>query len=1538
MRHFVEKEVENKKIIYRTSSNEVKSQYKIETEKMESYRGRELLELLQNADDELNEELPKEVKISFKDNILSVCNYGNPFSEEGVTSLMYSNNSGKANRKTKVIGNKGTGFRSILGWAERITINSGDLHIGFSREYAQKVLRDALGDIVEKEKLIAPTLVFPEWIDSTNEFGFTTEISIKVKENKRVIDDINEQLDSINEELLLFLNKTKKLIIEKEGKEVCFERKDLEETTIISVEENGVIKETEWKINSVEGTMIEDDEEKVFMVSTAYKTSGEKPSSNVLFCYFPTEVEFPYPILVHANFILGENRNSLLKKSDINAEILKHVAQLTVETLRQIKCAEVNYDCLYSLLMPMDYDFHSDLRNYDFEKVMLDAISEARIYPTVNKKYISMIDEPKFYESGLAKYLKGKEFEDLLIVYDEETKERYGQEYEDFSAESFTYYLIKTFPNETFNVYDYEEIVNKIALWISGIKVANKANMRKVAETAISFYDEFTAKINQGKIVPIFIFNQDGKIADADAPIFIEKEGMKFTSLPRFAHIEFMNNYQAEWFQENAYSWQLTWMNVNEVNCHNIVDGIDARISTLISDGKEKQATKFAETSLKWMWANRIVLEEEAKTDGGYDTYLINRNHIVQITSELFAGKEYNNELCEKLYCWASDDIWVCDLREYVGADIEVEEMIKFVKMLNVSFLPKQYSTRKTIWGDLERELLSELKYPFQIDAWRIESVDDWKDHGIKELSYVPTLYHDFETILEHASTITILEWIQTDKTLYSLLTTGKEIEDSSLRITFGNNRTPRSLPALKNPISYTYHLFRKAEWIEIGDERFSIRDCILDETIGDKLAPLLVYPNIDTYIKDLEGNKNRIRNDIIALFGQLSVKTSIEELPLNKIYEIFNYLPNVENSGELASTLYKEVLLSGIKYSSEFLLVDEYKKYLDEGKVYTNNGYVNNSEAFYLDGKDICEKIAHKFNLIELPRRMNRDNIEKLLGVKRLNLSAKLLREPIISQVNGRFKSDFEIFKPLAFCYRIDKKKDLENQARKFSKLEVVLCDEIYADYSKGPIYLEDFEYLLDEDGVTYYLKVPYEFNERQLKHNLDLSKAIANIISSYMDVYEDLSRYRELYYVWDKSTRESVIQEEFEDPTIIERSRRALNFNLGLKEEFISIMESLSNVEQQAYTADINNIDFNDFQSVVNLKDLQNCFKHAKLDFEDYNAANPSVLINYVSYYETLIEDLLPTYRDAYKKSKYWELKSGSLLEKIQLSRLFLEFDAISFAVKNSAYFEAREIIEETLCIKSIAKSVDLNKLYFDNLETFKLQLENTDHLEEFTCIPENQSLIYYEEFNELKNRYLSYLKDVQREQLIETSRPVKIEKIDIVMPETLPGKEQSKKSQMQKVKTTGFVQKQHSKREQERTGLSGEKYVYEQLLNNPEIKSVYWKSENAKKAKINPEGAAGLGYDIEIVDKNGKRKYIEVKASKTSKAAGIRFFMSDNEYEFACAHSKEYEIYYICGVGSEEPSIYVLKNVFEDGEFNAKNYAVTTETDYTVTADIL
>ena len=110
--------------------------YNIEQQNIQSYNGRQLLEMLQNADDACENALEKKVFVELFDDKLTISNNGEPFNEDGFLSIINSNLSPKIMLQNK-IGAKGLGFRSVLSWADEIVINSGSAILGFSEIIAK---------------------------------------------------------------------------------------------------------------------------------------------------------------------------------------------------------------------------------------------------------------------------------------------------------------------------------------------------------------------------------------------------------------------------------------------------------------------------------------------------------------------------------------------------------------------------------------------------------------------------------------------------------------------------------------------------------------------------------------------------------------------------------------------------------------------------------------------------------------------------------------------------------------------------------------------------------------------------------------------------------------------------------------------------------------------------------------------------------------------------------------------------------------------------------------------------------------------------------------------------------------------------------------------------------------------------------------------------------------------------------------------------------------------------------------------------------
>ena len=198
----ISKEVDKIRNKYCDSAEEIVGGYNRELSLSKDYEGRQMFELLQNADDEAYGSNGK-VLITFDGTTLSVSNTGNPFSFQGVKSLLYPNASPKKIHAEK-IGSKGLGFRSILTWASSVTIASQEFAIQFSKEYAANFLSSIITtnpSLTTEIKNLSPdenpiaTLTCPKILKENPLIdGYATSIIIECK--KELSKKIEKQINS----------------------------------------------------------------------------------------------------------------------------------------------------------------------------------------------------------------------------------------------------------------------------------------------------------------------------------------------------------------------------------------------------------------------------------------------------------------------------------------------------------------------------------------------------------------------------------------------------------------------------------------------------------------------------------------------------------------------------------------------------------------------------------------------------------------------------------------------------------------------------------------------------------------------------------------------------------------------------------------------------------------------------------------------------------------------------------------------------------------------------------------------------------------------------------------------------------------------------------------------------------------------------------------------------------------------------------------------------------------------------------------------
>lgn len=179
----------------------------------ESYTGRSLIELLQNADDACASKL---IIKEIRKQVYLVANNGRTFDERDLEALCRSGASTK-HRKNNTIGYRGIGFKSVVNYSNIVHLYSGDIKATFSKMLTQKEIPEA-----ENVPLIRIPHNFEgnEYIKYIYEYlrnEYTTIFIFEVN-NNCLLDEI-EMFDS---SCMLFLRNIKEIIFDSKSRENVF--------------------------------------------------------------------------------------------------------------------------------------------------------------------------------------------------------------------------------------------------------------------------------------------------------------------------------------------------------------------------------------------------------------------------------------------------------------------------------------------------------------------------------------------------------------------------------------------------------------------------------------------------------------------------------------------------------------------------------------------------------------------------------------------------------------------------------------------------------------------------------------------------------------------------------------------------------------------------------------------------------------------------------------------------------------------------------------------------------------------------------------------------------------------------------------------------------------------------------------------------------------------------------------------------------------------------------------------------------------------
>lgn len=315
---------------------------------VKEYKGRQVFEMLQNMDDQMVSapENARTSQIVFdKDRAtLFFRNQGEPFSSEGIKSIMMPNLSPKMVGRT--IGNKGLGFRSLLNWEpEKVLIRSNGLELSFSSNTVREIvgshpaLQANASSLREGETL--PILMFPAVQRMEENSSWSTEIELQNMPSSK-LSDIETELQNFQSELLLFLPNLRAVEIQIISGGLTSTTAYLTDEWKVAPGSDNLVWSRGIKVDNssidnwiafreegqMDGVTQEDGNPSDYNLSIAVPLAPERREKldHVLRNYLPVRsVDIRLPCLVHATVDLNPNRDALSPGNAANQKIFSEI-------------------------------------------------------------------------------------------------------------------------------------------------------------------------------------------------------------------------------------------------------------------------------------------------------------------------------------------------------------------------------------------------------------------------------------------------------------------------------------------------------------------------------------------------------------------------------------------------------------------------------------------------------------------------------------------------------------------------------------------------------------------------------------------------------------------------------------------------------------------------------------------------------------------------------------------------------------------------------------------------------------------------------------------------------------------------------------------------------------------------------------------------------------------------------------------------------------------------------------------------------------
>lgn len=1484
----VEKLVAKTKEVYKIDASRIFADYRAEQQYIADYNGRQILELLQNADDAKTDKIA--IHIDRANNRLRISNNGIGFDLAGVESLMLANYSSK--NKREFIGNKGLGFRSILNWVNKVSITTQNLILTFSPLIAKEQYttlcksNPTILELAKNDKTLSSgetpfaVLAIPSIKENKSSEKWETTITLEYKEEEE--DNILQQIGAIQEEILLFLKHTQAIEISGTGNN----DRQLNKT---QSEKLTSINDRKWELYELGEQQFQN--EQLYSYTIAWQ-NGLKDRNTCFFNYFPTNVKTHLPCLIHATFDLNTSRKEL-NDTQSNRFVLTQIVQaLGKIATHQLQSNPSNWDGFRLLTQEESSD---NILLQDFYKQIRNLRESLAIYPCIDGSYRTL-ENVFFLGNNFTSFLLENEYEEyfpnLLLDHDFDINIPYILDKEIF---------LKRIRILSSKIQDINKRADLICLLISKeFSFFHDNNYPLLINTNQEIISEKRTAFTPSK-------------GDVKIPDFLELDEIS-KELYEALNERLKDEYDSTEPKARELQRQLKIIcNIQPYDLSNLTKRIISGAKESISSTPLEGRVDIVQKMVSALYANRENSPEQEKISE--EIPLVNRYGEIKMSKSLFLGQEYlSGEINEVLFDGVYNGSDYVQGKDFWGFTEKSRENIEtFLCWLGVN--------KHTQLERIEQEL--NLYHEDDYVKYVFKNTVQPQHNSHKK--YRVTSIKNLEKIINQPnfSIERLIAWIFLDKRVLNQISLDN---DDSFSYTYNKNTTN----VWQNPSYITFQIAKNISFANY---------LIEEETVFSKFFEQLDYG------ASVFREFNIPISEIKRILGLLGAIETIDDISIEQFYELFSFQEENFPEGKGSQAFYKRFLTVCLKKNTSEN--NDYKTYLNNLKCYARKGGKGKelrlkpvSEIYYFDNAVAPQNVLDDYWILNLPKRIGEQNVKRYFGVKPLQEELKELsiKEHNLSTINQELNQRINRLKPYFLCYRLEglNKKTQENEEANFLKsLSIKLVTNCSYQFSDDVLIdLPDNAFIKVDD--SYYLK-SNSGSVEALRKNSIFCDAIAEILCIQFRVKEYKNSFRAIFKDDVSETEHLIKTDDLED--YLFRAKELL----GISIEELTFWRNLYKERNQTLPQGIYDTkelhqklltDF-EFKLPVNYEmiDFQNLSRKVSIDFLLEVRKIFSVELNklitwqtagFVDYYKEQLEQVKNDFKKSFD-TLLWEKLTQDPEKQQQfiatqnrytniceqaVFREELSKQALNLVWDTEAFFKQKVLGLLKIDLTKKVADVEIRNQYQLLLQRNKI--EETD-IEDLSI----RSLLYFRGNEKLiRNHIISLVERPDSPSSeIEEQHP-QIGRLRYGNTKKINSITTSKR---EKTKTWSHSEKDTKRNK--KAGKKAEKLTYYTLVQKYGKDNVRWVSGFSETSS---DKSDAYHYDIEYKNEQGEWKYLEVKSFNRN-----YFFLTKEEKRFGQEQRGKYEIALVQG---EE--VFICSHIFsEDIEFEDNDFFSVVPSEYRV-----